>query len=430
MIDLHKFRDNPELYIQWAQKKWISLDWDAFSRLDDAIRELKTEHQELLHQKKQLSEQVWQLQQSWKKFDHIVEEVKWLKSTIQTIEDDLNDKQDVFDALLLEIPNPPAQEVPEWKTDEENVVLDFVGAKPDFWFTPQTHRDLLEKKGYLDQERAVKISWSRFQIVRWPLARLQFALIHRVVDKLTKKWFEFTLVPQLVQDHALQTTWFLPNDSTNLYRVNPKSPTQQDDREEDDLWLAWTAEVSLVAQHTNEVFLEDQLPKRYVWFSSCYRREAGTYGKDTKWLIRLHQFEKVEMVSFVHPDNSVDEHDYLLSCEEEIYKDLGIPYNRMLICGGDLWAPASKKYDLEAWFPWMDMFKEITSTSNTTDFQTRRGNIKLKTSDNKKIYPHALNGTAIALGRVLAAIVENYQTQDGDIRIPEALQSLMHCEKI
>ncbi|USN54779.1 MAG: hypothetical protein H6765_10005 [Candidatus Peribacteria bacterium] len=182
----------------------------------------------------------------------------------------------------------------------------------------------------------------------------------------------------MVRADALVTTGFLPNDATNIYRVNPKCAIEQTEREEDDLWLIGTAEVALISQHMDETLDIEELPLRYVGYSSCYRREAGTYGKDTKGLIRLHQFEKVEMVSFVRPQDSAKEHEYIRQLEEEIFTELGIPYQRIDICTGDLGAPAAKKYDLEAWFPGLDKYVEVTSTSNTTDFQTRRGNIKYK----------------------------------------------------
>lgn len=200
-------------------------------------------------------------------------------------------------------------------------------------------------------------------------------------------------------------------------------------REEDDLWLIGTSEVPLVAQHMNEILDVSELPLRYCGFSSCYRREAGTYGKDTKGLIRVHQFEKVEMVSFCKPEDSVREHEHLREVEEEIFTELGIHFQRLLICSGDLGAPAAKKYDLEAWFPGMGVYKEVTSTSNTTDFQTRRGNIKFKDGERKE-FVHSLNGTALALGRALAAIVETYQTKEGDIVVPEVLRKRMGEEKI
>lgn len=287
----------------------------------------------------------------------------------------------------------------------------------------------MEAKGWLDAERAVKMSGSRFVMVKGKAAQLEFALIQRAIEKLTSKGFIFVIVPQLVREQAMYTTGFLPNDASNLYRVNPKSTTDQSEREEDDLWLIGTSEVPLVSQHIDEVFDADQLPIRYCGFSSCYRREAGTYGKDAKGLVRVHQFEKVEMVSFVKPEDSVKEHELIHSIEIELFTELGLHFQRINICTGDLGAPAAKKRDLEAWFPGIGAYKEVTSTSNTTDFQTRRGNIKFKDNDRRE-FVHSLNGTALALGRALACLIETYQTAEGDVIIPEVLRKWMGVELI
>jgi len=374
-------------------------------------------------------------------FKKIVAQVSALKTQIADLEVSYESEYTVFKTLLNKIPSPPitydGEEMIVWASDDQNEVLPlgdddgYIGTKPDFAFEPKTHRDILEAKWLLDQERAVKLSGSRFQIVRGQFAQLQLALTTWVTNKLIAKWFNLTLVPQMVKEDALFATWFLPNDSTNLYRVNPSVDDIEQERlwrEPDDLRLIGTAEVPLVAQHAGETFDVDELPLRYVWYSSCFRREAGTYGKDTKGLIRLHQFEKVEMVTFVRPEDSEKEHKMLREIEEEIFTELWIPFQRINICTGDLWAPAARKYDLEARFPGIGMYKEVTSTSNTTDFQTRRANIKFKDGTTKE-FVHSLNGTAVALGRALAAIVENYQTAESDVMVPEALQGLVGFKK-
>lgn len=226
----------------------------------------------------------------------------------------------------------------------------------------------------------------------------------------------------MVRRDALLNTGFVPYGEDQIYKI-------QNAEDNNALYLVGTSEVPLVAQHSDEVFNESDLPKRYVGYSQCYRQEAGTYGKDAKGMIRLHQFEKVEMVSFCKPEDSAKEHDLILSIEEEFYKELGIPYRRLLICTGDLGVPAAKKYDLEARFPGQDGYKEITSCSNCTDFQTRRANIKYKTAEGRE-FVHSLNGTVVATTRVLAAIVENYQQEDGTIKVPEVLQKWVGSEVI
>ncbi len=401
-----------------------------FSDADTNVRDLQTKIDALKAKRNEFSKTVGEITDKWSnEFRQLVEQVQGLKIEIANLEKDYDKEHTVFSSLLKQIPNPALDDVRIWKTDDENYIIEEIWTKPVFDFDPKPHWELLEEKGLLDQERAVKISWSRFQIIRGQFAQLQFALMTRVTNKLVSKWFNLTLVPQLVKEDALFATWFLPNDSTNLYRVNPKvEGLEQSEWEEDDLWLIWTSEVPLIAQHANEVFDENQLPLRYVWFSSCYRREAWTYWKDTKWLIRLHQFDKVEMVSFVNPKDSAKEHELLREIEEEIFTELGIPFLRLWIVTWDLWAPAAKKYDLEAWFPWIEKHKEVTSTSNTTDFQTRRANIKVSINWAKE-FAHSLNWTAVALWRALAAIVENYQNKDWDILVPDVLKPFLEFEK-
>ena len=446
MINLKDYRQNPQKYIIWAKDKMVEVDRKLFDMTDAQLRALKWKQEAMLKQRNDLSKEIDVKRKAWEDFQALVQQVKWLKEELNGITTQIEELQKTFDDLVLRIPNPPLDDVPVG-TEDDNVVIKKVGEKRNYDFTPKTHRELLEAKGYLDTERGVKLSWSRFVIVRWKLAELQLALQNRVVQKLVKKGFEFTFVPQLVREDAMRTTGFLPNDAMNLYRVNPKvlhpnpllegegnlegegDKTQNFPWEPDDLRLIGTAEVALISQHMNETLDASELPKRYVWFSSCYRREAGTYGKDMKGLIRLHQFEKVEMVSFVKPEDAEKEHELLFAIENEIFSELWLHYQQILIASGDLGAPAAKKYDLEAWFPGIWAYKEVTSTSNTTDFQTRRGMIKYK-EDGKKDFVYSLNGTAVALGRALACIVETYQTAEGDIEVPEVLRPWMRDDKI
>jgi len=503
MIDIKDYREHPEKYIQWAKDKWSTIDWDAFASLDTKVRSLKHQLDEMNAKRNELSKSIQTLEKWSDAFKAVVAEVQSMKWSLWEKQTEYDEAFEVFQTILLTIPSPALADVPVG-SEHDNQVITTVHEKPAFDFEPKTHWDILEAKWYLDQDRAVKLSWSRFQIVRGGLAELQFALMQWVSQKLIKKWFELTLVPQLVREDAMKTTGFLPNEASNLYRVNWKIKKWwieqlreekiklelclyenewkniinfndyeikifdntfnwetsywiiesalnyvketidefekmkneskievkfESEREEDDLRLIWTAEVPLIGQHAGETFDVEELPKRYVWFSSCYRREAGTYGKDTKGLIRLHQFEKVEMVSFVRPQDAEKEHEMLFAIENEIFSELGLHYQQILIATGDLWAPAAKKYDLEAWFPWIGSFKEVTSTSNTTDFQTRRGNIKVKDGVDK-YYAYSLNGTATALWRALACIVETYQTSEGDIRVPDVLKPWMSREII
>lgn len=429
MIDLKTYRTDKQRYIDGAKNKGVQIDRDRLDSLDEEVRGLKQQLDDLGARRNELSAQVQQLQKSGGDSSTAIAEVKDLKETMTTLQTAFDAANLEFQQLLARVPNPAMPEVIIGRDDSENQVICYIGAKKEFAFTPKPHWEILEAKGYLDSERAVKISGSRFVMLKGMGAKLEFAIMQWAMEKLMNKWFIFTIVPQLVKEQAMYTTGFLPNDASNLYRVNPKSSTEQTEREEDDLWLIGTSEVPLVSQHIDETLDASQLPLRYCGFSSCYRREAGTYGKDAKGLIRVHQFEKVEMVSFVKPEDSVKEHEFLREIEEELFTELGLHFQRIDICTGDLGAPAAKKYDLEAWFPGIGAYKEVTSTSNTTDFQTRRGNIKFKDGDRKEIV-HSLNGTALALGRALACVVETYQTAEGDIMIPDVLKKWMGVERI
>lgn len=423
MIDLKLYRADKQKYIDGARNKRVDVDRSTFDALDEQLRTMRNEIDALNARRNELTKEIPTAQKAWTA-QPLLDEVKQLKEKLATLEPQFAELQTQFDRIVATIPNPAFPEVIVGKDDSENQVAWYVGEKKEFSFTPKPHREIMEAKGWLDSERAVKMSGSRFVMVKGKAAQLEFALIQRAIEKLTSKGFTFVIVPQLVREQAMYTTGFLPNDASNLYRVNPKSTTEQSEREEDDLWLIGTSEVPLVSQHIDEVFDADQLPIRYCGFSSCYRREAGTYGKDAKGLVRVHQFEKVEMVSFVKPEDSFKEHELIHSIEIELFTELGLHFQKINICTGDLGAPAAKKYDLEAWFPGIGAYKEVTSTSNTTDFQTRRGNIKFKDNDRRE-FVHSLNGTALALGRALACLIETYQTAEGDVIIPEVLRKWM-----
>jgi len=412
MIDLKKFRQDPTPWIESAKARNLDLDFDHILELDKKVRKLKTQLEAKLSERKKLSSQIPQLQKQWKDISELVEQVKALKEEIAQLQQQLDEAQEEFNKLILQIPNLLGPDVPVGKDDSENVVLYTWGEKPQFDFEPLPHREILEKRDLLDSKRAVKISGSRFVFFKDKLALLEMALMQYVMHKLYKKWFKPLLWPTLVNEVAMYWTGYLPAGEDGVYKI-----------EGEDLYLIWTSEVTSVGQHMDEVFDVNELPKRYVSYSTCYRKEAGSYGKDLKWLIRLHQFNKVEMVSFVKPEDSWKEHELLVEIEEEILQDLGIPYQKMLICSGDLWNPAAKKYDLEGWFPGIWKYKELTSTSNTLDYQARRINCKYMVG-REKDYVHILNWTWSS-DRPVAAIVENYQTKDMRIIVPEVLRTYM-----
>ena len=420
MINIKHLRTNPEIYKKAAEAKKINVDIDMLMKLDEDIRDKKLELQNQLTKRNELTVKVQKLKKNWENADELMKEVRQIKETVNKLQTSIDELNEKFNVWFYKIPNPLADDVPIWKDDSENVELYKKWDIRKFDFEPKKHWELLEQRDLLDSKRGVKVSWARFVFIKDQLVLLELALINRVVNKMYKKWFRPMIWPNLVNEAAMTGTWFFPAEKKDIYTVNPG---------EDGLFLIGTSEVTMVSQHTNETIQIEDLPLRYVSFSQCYRREAWTYGKDTHWLIRLHQFEKVEMVSFVKPEDSKKEHELIAAIEEEIYEDLGIPFRKLLICSWDLWAPAAKKYDLDAWFPWINAYKEVTSCSNCTDFQSRAINCKYVNGRTKE-YPYTLNGTAIALWRTMAAIVENYQTKDLRIKIPEVLKPIMGVEFI
>ena len=283
---------------------------------------------------------------------------------------------------------------------------------------PMTHLEIGENLGLIDVERASKISGSRFSYLFGDLVKIQFNLVSYTLNKLSEKGFNPTIPPVLVRENALFGTGFFPDDSDQVYEV-----------QNDDLFLVGTSEVSLAALHTDEIIDMKNLPLRYAGYSTCFRREAGTYGKDTSGIFRVHQFDKVEMFSFCDPEKSYEEHEQILAIEEEILKDLEIPYRVVDVCTGDLGASAAKKYDIEAWIPSQKKYREVTSCSNTTDFQARRLNMRTKIEDVNTIL-HTLNGTALAVGRILIALLENNQQPDGSVIFSDDLGQILGVNKL
>ena len=305
-----------------------------------------------------------------------------------------------LDAELASLPNLPAADAPD-----EDTVLREVGE------SGRTGRDHLELAGpRIDIERAARMSGSRFAFLRGDLVMLELALVRYALEKLRGEGFEPVIPPVLVREHALYGTGFLPDTEQQIYYLP-----------DDDLYLVGTSEVALASLHREEILAGNELPRRYAGFSSCFRREAGAAGKDTRGIFRVHQFDKVEMFSFVEPDQALAEHERLLAIEESILQELEIPYRVVGIAVGDLGASAAMKYDLEAWLPGQARFRELTSCSNTTDYQSRRLDIRYRGADGKPAHLYTLNGTAVAVGRTIIALLENGQRDDGSVRLPEAL---------
>jgi seryl-tRNA synthetase len=323
-----------------------------------------------------------------------------------------------LNAAAAYLPNLPHESVPAGRSEEDNLVEREVGDKPEFDFEPLDHVALGERLRVFDGERGVKTSGSRFVYLTGAGVLLELALVRFVMDFLVARGFEPVVPPVLVREHAMFGTGFLPADEHEFYRV-----------ERDDLYLTGTSEVGIAAMHSDEILSDIDLPRRYAGFSSNFRREAGTYGKETKGLIRVHQFDKVEQFSFARPEDSWNEFEMLRANQEAILRALAIPYRVVVMCAGDLGSAAAKKVDHEAWLPGARRYLEVTSATNATDYQARRLQVRFRGPEGTQLV-HTLNGTACAVGRTIVALLENHQRADGSVAIPEALRPFTEFDEI
>jgi seryl-tRNA synthetase len=409
VIDLRKLREDPEFF-RWAlrHKNRDPGLVDRVLEADRAWRAAQHRVEELRARQNRLSAEVPRL--GGEERTRRIAELREIASTLREAEQEAKAQREALDRLLLQIPNPPHPSVPPGVDERDNVPVRSWGTRPEFDFEPKDHVELGVALGILDFERAARTSGSRFYFLRGAGVRLQMALAQFALDILTAEGFVPVYPPTLVRPQVVVGAMGGEGlDEQMVYRVA-----------QDDLALAGTSEHPLVAMHMDEVLDAARLPIRYVGISTCYRREAGTYGRESRGLYRVHQFDKVEMVSFTHPDRSWEEHEYLVSLEERIVQRLGLPYRVVLICGGDLGDSAAKKYDLEVWMPGRGEYGETHSCSNCTDFQARRLGIRFREGASSD-YVHTLNGTAIAMTRMILALLENYQQPDGSVRIPDPL---------
>lgn len=419
MIDLKKLRENQEEHSKGFEKKKVKVDVPIVLKLDEEYRAQLVKVEEFRAEKNAASKLIPTLGDDERQAK--IAEMKTLDGEQAKAEELLNKLFVQLKEITATIPNPPHESVPEGKNEEDNEVIKTVGNIPKFDFKPKDHLELGTLLDVIDMETGAKVSGARFYYLKNELVQLEFALINWLLQKYTVKGFTPVTVPMLVKEEMMYATGFFPADRSEIYTVNPKT---DDNPDGDDLYLVGTSEVPLAGLHMFKSLKEDELPKRYVGFSTCFRREAGSYGKDTKGILRVHQFDKLEMFSFCHPDKSWEEHGLLLSIEEEILQELKLPYQVVNICGGDLGAPAAKKFDCEVWIPTQEKYRELTSCSNCTDFQARRGNIRFKDKDGTQ-FLHTLNGTAMASTRTLIALMENNQKEDGTVVIPEVLHPFM-----
>src|SRR5205085_3193996 len=359
MLDLKAIREDPDTYRAGLARRGAGDRVDELLRLDEERRKLTTRVEELRAEQNRASKAVGAA--SADERPQLIAEVKKVSDELEELEPRLEEVSERLDAILAELPNLAEPDVPEGQSDEDNVEIKKVGDPPSFDFPARDHVELGELHGTIDLERAARTSGSRFAYLLGPLVFAQWALVRFALDTLTAKGFMPVIPPVLVREEALYGTGFLPTGAEQIYATR-----------DDDLFLVGTSEVPLAALHQGEILEDDRLPLRYAGYSTCFRREAGTYGKDTRGMFRVHQFDKVEMFSFTRPEESRAEHELLVAIEEQIVQGLGIPYRLVNVCTGELGAPAAKKIDLEAWLPGQGKYRELTSCSNCTDYQARR----------------------------------------------------------
>jgi seryl-tRNA synthetase len=402
VLDLREIREDPEPARSALARRGVDpAALDQALELDDRRRALLPELEELRRRKNEASKRIGELQRAGGDASEAIAEVRGVSAREKELDEELRSVEERRSAALAMLPNLPDESAPL-----EDEVLREEGEAGG---RGRNHVELLGS--YLDLESAARVAGSRFAYLKGPLVRLELALVQWAIGLLEEKGFTPVVPPVLVREPALFGTGFLPDTEQQIYRIP-----------DDDLYLVGTSEVPLASLHADEILSAGALPRRYAGLSSCFRREAGAAGKDTQGIFRVHQFDKVEMFSFVAPEESRDEHEHLLAVEEEIFQALEVPYRVVNIAANDLGSSAAKKYDLEAWLPGQQRYREVTSTSNTTDFQARRLDIRYRPSEGQAPrHVHTLNGTAVAVGRTIIAIVENHQRDDGTIELPAVL---------
>ena len=424
VLDVALLRDDREALQAAMARRGVDVDFEALAALDECRRRVRSGAEELRSRQKGAGKQIASLEGDAKQ--EAIAAAASLADDYKTAIADADALDAEFDATWVPLPNPAHESAPDGVGEEGNVEIKRWGEPPAFDFDVLDHVDLGEGLGIIDIERAAKVSGSRFAYLRGAAVMLELALVQWVLGRLEAEGHTPIVPPVMVRDRALFGTGFFPGARDQVYAVGVQ-PEEGAPIESDDLYLVGTSEVSLAAMHADEIFEEDRLPLRYAGFSTCFRREAGTYGKDTRGIFRVHQFDKVEMFAFTTAEASWAEHDRLLGIEESLVQELGLPYRVVNVCTGDLGDSAAKKYDIEAWFPGQNAYREITSCSNTTDYQARRLRIRHRSGGGTRI-AHTLNGTAFAVGRTLIAILENGQLADGAVMVPQVLQPIVGME--
>jgi seryl-tRNA synthetase len=411
MLDIKYIRENPEFIQKAVANKGITIDVKKILKADKDFHELQVEVQKLREKRNKAAK------------ERDIEKGKKLKGELEKKENKLHDFEKELGLLISNIPNPAKPDVKIGKDETENEIIRKYKEPAKFTFTPKDHLELGKNLDIIDVDHAAKVSGTRFAYLKNDAVLLEFALVQLALETLIKEGATPIIPPVLIKEEITQGLGYWQGvESEDYYRINEKNESQG-------YYLVGTAEHSIVPIHMGETLKAQDLPKRYIGFSTAFRREAGSYGKDTKGILRVHQFDKIEMVSFVKKDDDDREHEFLLSQTEKLFQLLDIPYQVVKMCTGDLGFPAARKYDIEAWLPGQQKYREVTSVSTVTDFQARRLNIKYRTDETTE-FVSILNGTVFAIGRTIIAILENYQQEDGSINVPPVLQKYLRKKVI
>lgn len=436
MLDIKFIRENPEAVKETCRKKQVKVDIDRLLEVDRKRRELLQAIEDMRAKKNRANEEIKAAQTKEEK-EVIILKMRELDSNSDRVASDFKQLDEEFNGLMLQVPNIPASDVPEGKDESENVVVKEVGQKPKLDFQPKDYLEIAEKFGLIDMESGAKIAGARFGFLKRELALLEVALLHFTFEKLTSKEIIRKIAESVEKGYSdkvfipvIPPQIINPETYVKMARLSEKDKDERYYIPSDNVYLIGSAEHTLGPLHMDQILDEKDLPIRYVGFSTCFRREAGSYGKDTRGIIRVHQFDKIEMESFSASENSLKEQDFFVAIQEYLMQSLKIPYRVVRICAGDMGAPDARQIDIEAWMPSQNKYRETHTSDLMTDFQARRLNTRLKRVNGAIEFVHMNDATAFAVGRTLIAIIENYQQKDGSVKVPDVLQKYVDFKVI
>jgi len=416
MLDIKFIRENKEKIKENCKKRQSKVNIDRLLEVDEKRKKIIQELELINSQKNKANKEIVALKDEKEK-KGIISKMQIIDKNNDELKKSFKELNKEFQNLMCQVPNVCIEGVPVGEDETNNVVIRKWGKKPKFSFKPKDYLEISEKLDLIDVKRASKVSGSRFGYLKGKIALMEFALVNLALETLVKEGFTPLVPPVLIKPEMMKAMGYIDSEEDKAERYF---------FEKDNLYLVGTSEQAIGPMHADEVFEEKELAKRYVGFSTCFREEAGSYGRDTKGILRVHQFDKAEMFSFTKPENSEKEHKYIISIQEKLMKELKLPYQLVQLCTGDIARPSAATYDIETWMPGQNKYRETHSASNCTDFQARRLKIKFRrNNDNKLDFVHTLNGTAFAVGRTLIAIIENYQQKDGSIKVPKVLQKYL-----